>query len=140
MKSRFPVSEERPLAQPTLVPGRRRSPGGEGQSMAESSAAALPYGAEPPSEFRMGITLDLAEDLIRQADRLGLRLDPATVKALLTESLDAKLALQAASAESEDPAAYEAWFRQAVADGIADADAGRLADVDVVRDRVLGGR
>jgi predicted transcriptional regulator len=87
----------------------------------------------------MGITIDLPEDLIRQADRLGLRLDPATVKALLTESLDAKLAAQAAAAEAEDPATYDAWFRQAVADGIADADAGREAPMDVVRKRVLGG-
>jgi predicted transcriptional regulator len=88
----------------------------------------------------MGITIDLPEDLIKQADRLGLHLDPATVKALLTESLDAKLAVLAAAAEAEDPAAYEAWFRQAVAEGIADADAGRDAPVDVVRKRVLGGR
>jgi predicted transcriptional regulator len=88
----------------------------------------------------MGITIDLPEDLIEQAERLGLRLDPATVKALLAESLDAKLAVRAAAGESEDPAAYEAWFRQAVAEGIADADAGRTAAVDVVRDRVLGGR
>jgi predicted transcriptional regulator len=88
----------------------------------------------------MGITLDLPEDLIRQAERLGLRLDPATVKALLVESLDAKLAVRSAAGESDDPTAHEAWFRKAVAEGIADADAGRLTDVDVVRDRVLGGR
>lgn len=88
----------------------------------------------------MGITIDLPEDLIKQAERLGLRLDPATVKSLLTESLDAKLAVQAAATEAEDPAAYDAWFRQAVVEGIADADAGRAAPVDVVRKRVLGGK
>jgi predicted transcriptional regulator len=88
----------------------------------------------------MGITIDLPEDLIEQAERLGLRIDPATVKALLAENLDAKLAVKAAAGESEDPAAYEAWFRQAVAEGIADAGAGRTAPVDGVSDRVLGGR
>jgi predicted transcriptional regulator len=88
----------------------------------------------------MGITIDLPEDLIKEAERLGLRPDPATVKALLAESLDTRLAVMAAADESEDPAASEAWFRQAVAEGIADADAGRTASVDAVRDRVLGGR
>ena len=87
----------------------------------------------------MGITIELPEDLIEQAERLGIHLDPATVRSLLTESLDAKLAVKAGVAESEDPAAYEAWFRQMVAEGIADADAGRAAPLDVVRKRLLGG-
>jgi hypothetical protein len=135
-------SRDGPLGRADL--GRRGVAGSallkDRDSIAQRPGAPLTFYKRPLTDDRTGITIDLSKDLIDQAERLGLGLDSATVEVLLAESLDAGLAVRTAAGESGDAVAYEEWFRQAVAEGIADAATRRTASFDVVRDRLLGGR